>query len=71
MRKILLSALILVLAVTIYAQGTIVVWGSPHNQVARNVPAGDDFIEIAAGNKYGVALRADGTLVSWGQAILL
>ena len=68
MKKIIFSALILAIAATIFAQGTIVVWGSPHNSVARDVPAGDDFIEIAAGNKYGVALRADGTLVSWGQA---
>lgn len=68
MRKLFFTLVILSMALCIYAQGTIVVWGSPHNKVARNVPAGDDFIEIAAGNAYGVALRADGSLVSWGQA---
>jgi len=68
MKKLLFALLILSLSVVAFAQGTIVVWGKPQNKVANNVPAGDDFIEIAAGNKYGIGLRADGSLVSWGQA---
>ncbi|HRX76557.1 MAG TPA: RCC1 domain-containing protein, partial [Candidatus Cloacimonadota bacterium] len=68
MKKISIVLLLTVIAVGAFAQGTIVVWGSPHNQVAKNVPSGDDFIGIAAGNAYGIGLRADGSLASWGQA---
>ncbi|MCB5259804.1 MAG: LruC domain-containing protein [Candidatus Cloacimonetes bacterium] len=68
MNKVLLIVTFSLISFALFAQGTIAVWGSPHNQVARNVPEGDDFIDIAAGNKYGVALRADGSVVTWGQA---
>lgn len=67
MRKLFITLMILSLALCIYAQGTIVIWGSPQNKVANEVPAGDDFIEIAGGKDYAVALRADGSLVSWGD----
>lgn len=68
MKKYLLLVLISLLSFGLFAQGTIVVWGSPHNKVARNVPAGEDFVDIAAGNKYGIGLRENGSLVTWGQA---
>lgn len=68
MKKISIVLLLIAFAASAFAQGTIVVWGSPHNQVAKNVPSGDDFIGIAAGNAYGIGLRADGSLASWGQA---
>jgi LruC domain-containing protein len=68
MKKSVLFLIISLLSLGLFAQGTIVVWGSPHNIVARDVPEGDDFIEIAAGNKYGVGLRENGSIVTWGQA---
>lgn len=68
MKKSIVILIISLLSLSLFAQGTIVVWGSPHNLVARNVPEGDDFIDIAAGNKYGIGLRGNGTIVTWGQA---
>ncbi len=67
MKKTLITSFILLIGICLYAQGTIVVWGNPPKKVAENVPSGEDFIEIAAGNDYGLALRSNGTLVSWGS----
>lgn len=66
MKRFLLLGLLATLALGLFAQGTIVVWGSPHPQVQNKVPAGDDFIEISAGNDYAIALRQNGTLAGWG-----
>lgn len=46
--------------------GRIVAWGWNANGQC-NVPSGDDFVEVAAGLYHSVALRADGSLVGWGQ----
>ena len=44
----------------------IVAWGS--NAVGQcDVPTGDRFVSIASGHYHGVALRAEGWLVSWGD----
>ncbi len=40
--------------------------GDYANQVS-DIPAGNDFTAIAAGDEHGVALRTDGTVVAWGQ----
>ncbi len=48
--------------------GRIVAWGS--NRVgALDVPEGDDFVAIAAGNSHSLALREDGSLVAWGGGV--
>ena len=31
-----------------------------------NTPPGTGFVQVAAGGRFSVALRADGSLVSWG-----
>jgi hypothetical protein len=48
--------------------GRIEAWlsvGAPQELLA--IPAGDDFVAVAAGSLHAVALRADGSLVSWGR----
>jgi hypothetical protein len=42
-------------------------WGLDHNGQVTNLPAGDDYIAVAAGDAHGLALRADGTVVAWGR----
>jgi alpha-tubulin suppressor-like RCC1 family protein len=48
------------------ARGRLVPWGKTDFGQA-NVPAGDDFVAVAAGTGHGLALRSDGTLASWGD----
>jgi hypothetical protein len=67
MKRLLILSLILFLGIGLHAQGTIVVWGNPHKKVANHVPPGDDFIEIAGGKAFAIALRSDGSLESWGN----
>ncbi|GAJ22722.1 unnamed protein product, partial [marine sediment metagenome] len=48
----------------------IIAWGDPeigdkYGQIS-NVPEGNDFIDVAAGKRHGLALRSDGSLVAWG-----
>ena len=43
----------------------IVVWGED-GYGAAIYPAGNDFTAIAAGGTYGLALKADGSIVGWG-----
>ena len=50
--------------------GSIVGWGVSHhttNKVLSTIPAGDDFVDLAAGAEHAVALRKDGSLVGWGR----
>jgi hypothetical protein len=48
------------------ACGSIVAWGS--NLLGQATPpAGSDFIAIAAGGYFSLALRADGSIVAWGS----
>jgi len=41
--------------------------GLPDTYLLTDLPAGSDFIAIAAGDEHGVALKVDGTVVAWGQ----
>ena len=48
----------------------IIAWGDPdigdkYGQIS-NVPKGNDFIDVAAGKRHGLALRSGGSLVAWG-----
>ena len=46
--------------------GSLVAWGS--NRYAKlDVPPGSDFVSVAAGGSYAVALKKDGSLVAWGD----
>lgn len=35
--------------------------------ISYTLPSGNDFVDVAAGIKFGVALRRDGTLEAWGD----
>jgi probable HAF family extracellular repeat protein len=45
--------------------GSLVPWGD-NSFGQMNVPAGNDFVAIAAGYEYSLALKSDGSLVGWG-----
>jgi alpha-tubulin suppressor-like RCC1 family protein len=46
--------------------GTVTAWG--FNQDGQcNAPPGQDFVAIAARFKHSLALKADGSIVCWGQ----
>jgi hypothetical protein len=47
-------------------QGSLVSWGYDHDGEVSGTPAGDDFVAVSAGHVHSVALRSDGSLVSWG-----
>ena len=47
--------------------GRIVGWGEDYYDVIlNNIPPGDDFVAVDAGGNRAAAIRADGSLVSWG-----
>jgi alpha-tubulin suppressor-like RCC1 family protein len=49
------------------ANGTLVSWGDPNNPAVFAMPTAEkNFTAIAAGGYHGLALKADGSLVSWG-----
>jgi LruC domain-containing protein len=66
MKKLFLVYLLIVLSSFAFSQGTIVAWGPQSHVMYQNIPEGDDFIEIAAGYDFAVALREDGSVVTWG-----
>lgn len=59
-----LIAVVLSLPESVLA-GSIVCWGLGNRGQTSN-PAGSDFAAIAAGGEHSLALRDDGTIVSWG-----
>ena len=47
------------------SDGSIVAWGdNTYGQI--DVPAGNDFVAIDAGQLHSLALKADGSIVGWG-----
>ena len=46
-------------------EGSIVGWGN-NSYGQTNVPAGNDFTQVAAGGEYSLALKSDGSLAGWG-----
>jgi hypothetical protein len=49
-----------------YAAGKIISWGAADRGIGT-IPAGDNFVAASAGVFFSVALRADGSLASWGD----
>ena len=47
--------------------GALRAWGLDSDGQVTGVPAGSDYVAIAAGDAHGLALRSDGTVVAWGQ----
>jgi hypothetical protein len=45
--------------------GSVVAWGSNRDDQC-NVPAGNDYVAIAAGYTFSLALKSDGSLTAWG-----
>ena len=67
MRHICTSiAAILLLAGTSFADTTALTWGG-NNHGQCDVPAGEVFVQVAAGANHSVGLRADGTAIAWGS----
>ena len=53
----------LALAGTSFAQTAAIAWGS--NDDGNSVPAGETFVQVAAGYDHAIGLRADGTAIAW------
>src|SRR6185503_3484500 len=50
-----------------HAQGRLVAWGDDTSGQVSGTPSGSDFVAVEGGrNITSVALRADGSIVSWG-----
>ena len=52
---------------SIASAGQVVAWGSDDHGQVSGVPAGTDYVAIAAGDAFGVALAADGAVIAWGD----
>jgi alpha-tubulin suppressor-like RCC1 family protein len=50
-------------------QGALRTWGTNVGSLKDDTPEGADFVAVTAGILHGVALRADGSLVSWGEEV--
>lgn len=48
-------------------QGSIISWGNNQSGQVTQTPTGSDFTQLAAGDTFSVALKSDGSIVSWGQ----
>lgn len=46
--------------------GEIKAWGD-NTYGHLDVPAGDDFVQVSAGGDFGVALKKDGSIITWGH----
>jgi len=42
-------------------------WGDDSAHQVSDLPAGSDYVAIAAGDEHGLALTSDGAVVAWGQ----
>ena len=45
----------------------VVSWGDDEYGQVSNTPTGSDFTQVSVGDRHSVALRTDGSLVSWGN----
>ena len=71
-RKTIHSGLLMAAAVCICAAGPATAgqlraWGSDSDGQVTRLTTEDTYIAVAAGDAHGLALRSDGTVVTWGQ----
>ena len=59
------TALLVIFSVSASWGGTLFAWGENSLNQCR-VPSGDDFLSVSGGGVHASALRADGSLASWG-----
>jgi|GEM_PF-329211 len=64
---LLTAALVNLCAIGSSHAGQLRAWGSDRDGQVTGVPAGTDYVAVAAGDAHGLALRSDGTIVAWGQ----
>ena len=63
----LLTLCVLALAAPrVHAQARIAAWGNNDNGQVSGTPS-DNFIAVASGRFYNVAIRGDGSLAAWGD----
>lgn len=55
-------------AIAGYQPGTVVAWGNNQYGQANPPPDLTNVVAIAAGELFGLALRADGTVAAWGRS---
>jgi len=66
MMRATLSVAAMLMVLSLSAQGRLVAWGDSANSVITGVPVGNNFVKVSAGWRHAVAVRQDGTIVSWG-----
>lgn len=64
---LLTAALVNLYAIGSSHAGQLRAWGLDRDGQVTGVPAGTDYVAVAAGDAHGLALRSDGTVVAWGQ----
>ncbi len=71
-RKIIYNVLPIVALVGLWVAGPVTAgqlraWGSDSDGQITRLPTEGTYIAVAAGDAHGLALRADGTVMAWGQ----
>ena len=54
-------------AVIIKNDGSLYAWGLDPFGVVNNVPAGNDFVMVSAGNQHAIAMKSNGDVIGWGR----
>ena len=54
-------------AVIIKNDGSLYAWGLDPFGVVSNVPAGNDFVMVSAGNQHAIAMKSNGDVIGWGR----
>ena len=65
-----LSLIVIILTLTSISQsafaGYLAAWGR-NNYGQTWVPEGDDYVDVACGSLFNIALKSDGTIIAWGN----
>lgn len=62
-----LAAFIIACAAGSLQAGEVRAWGLNRDGQVTEIPAGSDYVAVAAGDAHGLALRSDGAVVAWGR----